>query len=393
MAIFKYTIKSKSGAIKRGVIQAVNEQGVVELIKKDFYILEIKKIKKKKEKLTSFERINFTDHLASMMHAGTPIRDALEAYAEDGSKRMELMDTIIKTIEQGKKLSEAFSYYPEIFSPLYISLVKAGEQVGNLDETLSYLANELRREHEFVQRVKSAMFYPALVLSVAFGVIALIMTVVVPKISEITSNLGADAPFTTKLILNISKFSSQYGVFLLMLLIVLIFGLLAFSKTKQFKLKQAEYTLKLPILGNIVKKYTISRFLRVLSSSIKYGVPLTNAFEASEEVVGNLIYKNAFRNMIAKIQKGTALSLAISSQGSHLFPSLIVRTVKGAEKTGGLDSALARISTQYETEVDRDLKRMTELLEPIMVVVLGVIVLGIAMSVIAPIYQITSKIK
>lgn len=394
MAIYKYTIKNHEGQIRKGKMHAASKLEAVDVVKKQgYFILELKKGKLKKQKMPAFERINFTDHLASLIRAGTPIRDALEAYADDGAKRMSMVDSVIKTIEQGKKMSHAFSEFPEIFTPLYISLIKAGEHVGNLDETLEYLASELRREHEFKQRVRSAMFYPALVISVALMVITLIFLIVVPKITEITQNLGADMPFTTKVVLGISSFMSNYTPFVLAGILALVASLFFLFKNENVRQRISKYMLSMPVIGKVIKKYTLARLLRTLSSSIKYGIPLADAFESTEDVVGNIVYKRACRNMSRIIQKGNSLSHAFASQGKGLFPGLIVRTVKGAEKTGGLDSSLSRLATQYEAEVDRDLKRMTELIEPVMVVVLGIIVLGIALSVVAPIYQLTSKIK
>ena len=402
MANYSYLVKSTTGATQKGKVQAGNYAEAVDVIKKPgFFILELKESAPRftipffnqKEKLSSFERINFTDHLAALIKAGTPLREALEAYTEDGDHRSTMIGSISKSIEQGKKLSQALSAFPHIFSPLYISLVKAGETVGNLDETLEYLANELRREHEFVQRVKSALFYPALVLSVAFIVITMITLFVVPKITEITNSLTSDIPFTTRVIISTSKFLNQYGLLVILLIAFLIFIGFSLSKTEQTKQKISRWLLKVPLIGKIIKKYILARFLRIVGSSIKYGITYNNAFESAEEVVNNYVYQKACQNMAAMVQKGLSLSQAISAQGKELFPGLITRTVKGAEKTGGLDKALHRLSTQYETEVDRDLKRLTELLEPMLIIILGIIVLGIAISVIAPIYQLTSKIK
>jgi type IV pilus assembly protein PilC len=402
MSIYTYTIANKSGITKTGKVDAINMADAVSLVKSNgYYIIEINELKSRglnilfsaDKRFSAFELINFTDHLSSLMKAGTPLREALEAYAEDGKGRMEMIDDIIKNIEQGIKLSAALSRHPSTFSPLYIAMVKAGEMAGNIDETLEYLANELRREHEFKQRVKSALFYPSLVLGVALLVVLLIVIVVVPKITEITKNMGADMPLATRIVASASNFLSHYGIFISAILISFTFIFIFFLKFKDTKDKISAYLLKAPITGKLMRKYILARFLRIVGSCVKYGIPLAAAFDAAKDVVANRTYREASIRIDQAVQKGISLSDAISSEGIDIFPGIIARSIRGAEKTGGLDLALTRLSTQYEIEVDRDLKRLTEMIEPILVVFLGIIVLGIALAVIAPIYQMTAKIK
>lgn len=403
MSNFFYKIINKKGEVKSGKIESENKIEAIGQIKKEgWYVTEIKEQKEgrrwfpfldKKKDLTPFERINFTDHLASLVRAGAPLSEALEAYVDDGDKRLVIIDSIIKSVEQGKKLSEAMAVYPKTFSSLYISLIKAGELTGSLDETLEYLANELRREYEFGQRVKSALMYPALVVGVALAVITLIVLVVIPKIAEVTRSLGGDMPLATKIVTSVSVFLSRYGIHIIGLIFLGIVLFAFLLRTKKTKAKVETYLLKAPLVGKILKRYILARLLRIIGSCIKCGVLLTTALDIGAEVVGSQHYKEACGRVYSRIVKGSSLAAAFSKEGLDLFPGLIIRTIKGAEKTGGLDAALLRLSTQYEIEVDRDLKRATDLIEPVLVVVLGIIVLAIAVSVIAPIYQLTSKIK
>ena len=402
MPIYSYQLRKKDGQIHESRVEASSKSEAVSLIKKSGeHLLEIKSkpissafsILKKQAKMNAFERINFTDHLASLIKAGTPIREALEVYADDKSKKSEMIDNIIKTIEQGKKLSFALTSYPQIFSPLYLSLVRAGEAAGNLDETLDYLASELRRENEFIQKVKSAMFYPALVLIVAFMVITLIVMVVIPKINQITRGLSGDMPQATQLIMVFSDLLVKYRFLIILLMFSSIIGMIAALKIKRLREVTMAKLLGAPMVGNLMKKYILARFTRTISSSIKYGLPLSTAFDSVQDIVNNIRYKAAVKRIGERIERGVSLSDAISVEGVFLFPSILSRTIRGAEKTGGLDMALERLSTQYEIEIDRELKRITTLIEPILVIILGIVVLGIAISVIAPIYQITSRIR
>lgn len=398
---YKYEIGNLK-EIKKGTVEAGSREEAADLIKKDgWFILALNEKSLSSlntafggtTKMSDFEKINFTDHLSSMIGAGTPIREALEAYSEDGEKKSEIITRIVQDIERGKSLSTALGHYPKIFSPLYIALTKAGELSGSLDETLAYLANELRREYEFKQRVKSAMFYPVLVISVSIAVIILVVTTVIPKVSEITKSLGQDMPALTKIVIGSSDFLTKNYFWIILFILLLIGGIVLLLREVRIREDLKDRILRSPIIGSIIRKYTLARFLRIVGSCVKYGIPLPSAFDAAQDVVNNASYKEAMIRINKKITKGESLAKSLSSEDKVLFPGIITRTIKGAEKTGTIDAALHRLSLQYEIEVDRDLKRATELMEPIMVVVLGVIVLGIAVSVVAPIYQLTSNIK
>ncbi len=399
MTLYSYKTVNNKGITNRGKIDANSKVEAASMIKEDgLYVVEIKEAKsgflrsfKKENSLGAFERINFTDHVSSLIKAGTPIKDALEAYIDEGGEGSTLIREIVSDIERGKKLSDAFAKHPRVFPPLYISLIKAGEAAGNLDETLEYLANELRREYEFKQRVRSALFYPALVLGASFFVIIFILVFVVPKITQIAKNLGENIPKITQILISISDFFSHNFAFLTLGFIGLIILVIYAFKNEKLKDDAGARMLKMPLIGKILKKYILARFMRIIASCVKYGIPLSVAFQTGSEVVGNKTYRESCARMSEKIQKGIALSYAIASEGKDLFPGIITRSLRGAEKTGGIDTALNRLSIQYEIEVDRDLKKLTELMEPVMVIILGIIVLLIALSVVAPIYQLTSN--
>jgi len=387
--------------MQKGKLEALNKDEAVSVVKEDgVLVIEIKEnvigrfaSLKKQNKLSSFERINFTDHLASLIRAGTPLKDALEAYSDEKSEGAEVINQIIGDVERGKQLSEAFAKHPAVFPPLYVSLIKAGETAGNLDETLEYLANELRREHEFVQRVKSALFYPLLVLGVSILVMTFIITVIVPRILQIAESLGGDIPLMTRIMLSFSGFISK-NAGIIGLVLAITSCLIAYSLTKvKVRNEVGKKLLRAPIVGKIQKKYILSRFMRVIASSVRYGIPLTVAFDSAAEVVGNIRYGESCENINNRIQKGVSMSDSIAAEGRELFPGIIIRSLRGAEKTGGIDAALNRLSLQFEREVDRELKKLTELLEPVLVVVMGMIVLFIALSVVMPMYQLTSNLN
>lgn len=403
MAKYTYTIVNRQGVSEKGQINAVSEESAAGQIKKEGWFivslysssnrLNFSLFKSSKEKMSSFERIIFTDHLAAMFRSGTPLVDALETFRDDEGKSEAIIDSLIGDIQQGKKLSEAMASYPSVFAPLYLALVQSGELTGSLDETIGYLAKELKREHEFKEKIKTAMFYPALVIFVAILVITMLVLVVIPKILVITQSFSDDLPLMTRIVASGASFLASFGPLIGLFLLLLVITSIILLRRQSTKAKIDPLLLNFPLIGKLMKKYILARFLRIVGSCLKYGVPLSASFNTVEEVVGNTTYRRACQRINSKILRGISLSEAISEENIELFPRVIVRTIKGAEKTGTVDEAMLRLSQFYEDEIDRGMKRITDLIEPALVVVLGIVVAAIAIAVVAPIYQMTSRIK
>lgn len=393
---------TKGKKVQRGTIHADSiMEASLQIKKPGWFITELKDARKgkkflifeQKPKFPSYDKINFTDHLASSIGAGTPLQEALDAYVEEGDRKSEIIDTINKDIQRGNKLSEAMAKYPTIFSPLYIALVQAGEITGSLDETLEYLANELRREHEFISKVKSAMFYPIIVLSVSVLVVIVVVGFVVPKMVDIMKSFGGDLPTLTKVLMGFAQFTVDYKFLLLALIGLAVAGLIYTFKNEKVRVRVNAKLTKSPLIGDIMRQFILARFLRIIGGCVKYGIQLPKAVELSAGVVDNVLYRQACENINKKIIRGQNLSLALADEDKELFPPIISRTIRGGEKTSNVDVGLLRLSAYYEAEVDRNLKRLTEMIEPVMVIVLGVFVALIAVAVITPIYQMTSRIQ
>ncbi len=402
MATFTYILGDKLGHEQRGVIEAETVEEAANQIKQDdWYIVQLKQagslknlfpFLKRSPSFSSFERIVFTDHLAAMIRSGTPLVEALETYQEEGTRSYRVVETLIKNVQQGKKLSEAMALFPSSFPPLYLALIQSGELTGSLDETLEALANDLRREHEFYEQIKSAMLYPMLVLFVALLVVLLLVIFVIPRITLLTQSLGGDLPLITRIVSAVAQFLTVFGPFLIALAFGLTLALVVALRNRRIRERLGPSLLRIPLVGKLLRKYIFARFLRTLGGCLWHGVPLTHSFTVVSDVVNNRLYKDAFLRIEDRVSKGVSLAQSFSEEGV-LFPKILIRTVKGAEKTGTLHEAMLRLSTFYEAEVDRDLKRITDLIEPALVIVLGLIVAAIAISVIAPIYQLTSRIK
>ncbi len=402
MPEFIYEISNEKES-QRGRINAESiTEAALQIKKPGWFITELqdtRKVKKflpfleSKPKFPLYDKINFTDHLASSIGAGTPIQEALDAYVEEGDRKSEIIDTISKDIQRGKRLSEAMAQYPSIFSPLYIAMVQAGEITGSLDETLEYLANELRREHDFISKVKSALFYPIIVLCVSLIVVIVVIGFVVPKMVEIMKNFGGELPALTKILMSVAQFLVNFRLYILLSIITIIGIFIYLFTNEKIRVYINAKLTRFPLVGQIIRQFILARFLRIIGGCIRYGIQLPKAIELSASIVNNVLYKEACENINKKIIKGQNFSSALSDEDKELFPPIISRTIRGGERTSKVDAGLIRLSLYYEAEVDRNLKRLTELIEPVMVIVLGVFVALIAIAVISPIYQMTSRIQ
>lgn len=404
MGMFVYTIATKNSVKERGRIEAPSAEEAAAMVKRDgWFVVSLHEegapsvfgsLFTKTYRLSALERILLTDHLAAMMQSGTSLMEALETFGEDESARaLPFLSEIVSMIQQGKKLSQSMRRFPRIFSSYYCSLVAAGEISGKLDETFTHLAKELRREYEFHERIKSALLYPSLVLVVAFLVVSLLVLLVIPKITELTKSFGGDLPLATKIVSGVSVFLTQYGLVIISSFIALIIGFIMLLRRPQTKAMLDPYILRIPLIGKLIRHYDVARILRLIGSCLSYGIPLTTTFDAVADVVDNRMYKEACLRMRKRITKGMDLAQSFGLEGTFLFPAFIVRSVRGAEKTGSVDTALARLSTFFESDVDRTLKRITDLVEPALTIVLGLIVGSIALAVVGPIYQLTGKIR
>lgn len=402
MTAFTYTIKSKSGVIQHGEIDAESADDAAKSIAKPGWFitdvsvggqtkgfsLRIGKI------MSAHERIVFTDHLAEMVSTGTPVIEAIETYKqEENPKTATLMNALIGDIRQGKKISDAMMRHRDVFTPYYVAVVRSGEQTGRLDESFYYIAKELRREYEFIEKIKSAMIYPIMVLAVAMVVIIMLIFLVIPKITDLTKSFGGDMPLATRIVSGVAEFLTSYGGLVVGIMAMIGILLAALWRMENSRKRIEPYLLKAPLIGIIMRQYQLARFLRILGSSLEYGISLAAGCDMVSDIVSVSVYREASLRLKQQVSRGVSIAQALSLENPLYFPSFIVRSLKGAERTGTMAKSLQRIAQFYENDVDRNLTRLTELIQPILTIILGLIVGGIAMAVIAPIYQITSKIR
>ena len=412
MASYNYIVGERDGTTQKGRIDARDvESAVSELRKKGLFVLSIKKssqigifdldsIKNSIEsrlgpEINEAERLMFTSHLASMLKTGVPIVEAISTFLDKKSsgRRRKMYEAIIADVESGSPLSKALSKYPRSFSPIYANIISSGESMGTLGETLSYLGNQLKKDHELASRVKAALIYPAVISVIMVIVLVFILVAVVPKILTFAENSGGELPVATRILITITDILTQYGIVILAVLGVLFSLFLRLIHTKKGKRKFDAVVMLLPLFGELIKRFNLARFARLLGSFYHYGIPLPTAFAILETALPTTQYQDIAHRLSDRISHGASLSAALEEESDKYFPQVMVRVLRSAEKTATVDEALSRLAEYYEEELDGTLKNLTTIIEPVMILILGVAVTGIALAVIVPIYEITSNFK
>lgn len=412
MPTFSYIAGTKTGNTVKGTIVANDTLGGVgNLRDQGLYIFRIVKkgqfgpidIESIKLWLSSFmgaemgsvERLMFTQHLSSMLKTGVPMIEAVQTFQESGgnSRKQRMLAGIMEDLGSGVTLSQAFAKYPKTFSPIYTNIVSSGESMGTLGDTLGYLADQLRRDHELLGRVKGALIYPVVILCIMGIVLGFLMFTVVPKLLEFVQNLGSDLPQSTKILIAVTDIVTHYGLFLGIGAIGLIVLFMRVVHTKRGKEYFDRAMLSLPLIGMLNTKFNIARFSRLLGAFYHNGIALPTAFKILQTSLPNIHYQQAVGRLGDAMAHGVSLSEALEHENEHYFPKIICRVVRSAEKTATVDDALWRLADYYESELDGTLKNLTTIIEPILILVLGVAVLGIAVAVVVPIYQVTTNFK
>ncbi len=411
MPNFSYIAGTREGKTLNGRIEADTELLASDKLRKQgYYILNLKKasqigpidieeVKKKMgslfgSELGAVERMMFTAHLASMLKAGVPIIEAIGTFEDKNAnnRRQRMYHQIIADLESGRPLSSALGRYPKTFFPIYTHIVASGESMGTLGETLRYLGDQLRKDHELTGRVRGAMIYPAVVMTIMFLVLGFITFSVVPKLLTFTQSIGTELPLATRILMNGTSFLIAYGIWIFIAVVIGVVLLTKFLKTTRGKEYYDGVMFHLPLFGELARRFNLARFSRLLGAFYHYGIPLPTAFSILTSALPNLYYQRAAENLKDRMSHGMSLAEALDKEPENIMPRLLVRVIRSAEKSATVDEALWRMADYYEEELDGTLKNLTTIIEPVLILILGVAVTGIALAVIVPIYQVTTKI-
>ncbi|KKT34532.1 MAG: Tfp pilus biogenesis protein PilC, type IV pilus assembly protein PilC [Candidatus Collierbacteria bacterium GW2011_GWC1_45_47] len=346
------------------------------------------------EKMTTQDKILFTGQLSSMIKAGLPMIEALSTFSDTKTKKgtSRIVGKIILEVQSGVKLSDALAAFPKVFSPAYLAIVQSGENSGTLAESLSYLAVELKRESDLINKVRSALIYPVVVLVAMVSVMVFISISVVPKIIQFAESSGQQLPGYTLVLVSVVTFISNYWYLVIGLIIMLIISVMIFAQSEYGSRWLGMVSLRIPVIGVLVARYNQARFASVLGGFYSYGINVITSFDILAESLTNPIYKDACYRIKDRLSYGQSLADAMADEGD-LFPSIMIRLIKGAEKTGDLGNTLDRSARYYEEELEVALRNVLSLIEPALVFALGFGVLGLALAVVVPIYKITSTLK
>ncbi|OYW31208.1 MAG: type II secretion system protein F [Methyloversatilis sp. 12-65-5] len=393
--VFNWEGKDKSGKQVRGEMRAGGEAMVQATLRRQGIL--VTKVKKRSfgrgGKVTEKDITLFTRQLATMMKAGVPLLQAFDIVGKGAANGAvsRLLGDIKLEVESGSSLNQAFRKYPQHFDPLFCNLVSAGEQAGILDSLLDRLATYREKILAIKGKIKSAMFYPASVLGIAIIITAVIMIFVIPEFKKVFSSFGADLPAPTLVVIAISDAFVAYS-WLIALIAVGAFVSFAYMLKRSLPLQIAvdRLLLRLPVMGDIVRKATIARWARTLSTMFAAGVPLVEALDSVGGAAGNHIYRMATKQIQSEVSTGTSLTVAM--QNTNVFPVMVIQMASIGEESGQLDAMLSKVADFFEQEVDDSVEALSSLLEPIIMVVLGTLIGGLVVAMYLPIFKVAQSV-
>lgn len=400
MPIFTYTAKNSFGKTMGGSVDARTPEVAINLLKNQN--LTVISIQEKKEGIADLisslkgvpqgEVVTFTRQLSTMISAGLPIARALEVLSSQSSNKnfKKIIIEILRSVEGGVSLSASLYAHPKIFSNTYVALVKAGESSGKLDIILKKLADNLESDRDINSKFKGAMIYPTIVIIAMVAVFIILMVAVIPKMSEMYKQMGVELPAVTQFMISLSDFMVKYIYIILILLVGLGVAIRSYTTSEKGKIALSEIVIKIPVFGKITMQKDYASFSRTLSLLIGSAVPIVDALNTVSEIMTSQTLKNAVLDAARQVEKGNYLSNYFKSNA--LFPPLLGQMATVGEETGRMDEVLERVAIYYEGEVVNLVKGLSTALEPIILVMLGAMVGFLIISIITPIYKITSYI-
>lgn len=399
---FKYKARKHDGQKLTGTIEAENSEQVVKQLKnRGYYITSLEK-KKKNLDLSQYFKFNkrvkisdlavFSQQFAVMINAGVSLVESLEIMQKqiDHPRLAEVVKSVQEDVETGSSLAEALGNYPDVFPRLYRQLIRAGETGGVLDEVLNRLAEHYERQDELINKVKSALYYPLVVLLVAMAVVIFLVVNVVPTFVSMFSGLGAQLPLPTRMLLGTSTFIQNYWWLILSFILLLAYALYRFYKTSRGKYKMDSLLLKIPVIGNMFKKIYLARFSSTLAILLDSGVDLLSSLAIVEDVVGNSVYANNIVNSRIRVREGENLSETLEDKKT--FPEMMVQMINVGEESGSLGEMLNKISEFYDREVRSAVDGTVSLIEPVLIVFLAVVIGFVAISIVTPMFDMFEQL-
>ena len=402
--LFNYVAIDASNVQREGTVEAVNIDSAINAVQKRGYTVIAIDPAEEKDSLLNI-KFNFLNSISNkeivilsrqistlfQAHV-SPLRIFRLLSAEIKNPQLQtIMNKVAEDLQGGNSISRALSYHPEAFSSFYVSLVRSGEESGSLEKSFAYLADYLDRNYEIISKTRNALVYPAFVVAIFIGVMSLMLTMVIPKIAEILTNSGQELPIYTKIVIGLSDFMVNYIGLILFLLSGSVLMFWRFAKTEVGRRTIDEFMISIPVLGDLQRKLLLTRICDNLSTMLGNGISLVQALEVTADVVDNRVYKEILESALSEVRGGRSFADSISDYPE--IPGVLTQMVKVGEETGSLSEILTTLANFYRREVNNAVDTMIGLIEPIMIVALGLGVGVLLASVLMPIYSLTSSIS
>lgn len=400
MPSYSYKIRSDEGKIERGMVQALDQsEAVAKVHRLGGVVLGVVQVGKKRglgislpKKLSLKERIIFTEQLAVMLNAGITLVQALKGLQEETTNKTlaSILEEIIVDVEGGTPFSSALTKHPRTFSTIYCEMVKSAEKTGNLAQVLNKLTEQQQKEYELKGKVRGALMYPAIVSVILVAVITLVITFILPKLSGIFADSGVELPLSTRILLKISDIMVHQWYLVIGSIVLAVGGFKFVLRTTRGRFLWDTVKMRFPVIGNFIKKSYMARFAQSFASLAQAGVPVLEVFKTLRGVIGNVVYEQEIDKIARDVENGTKVSVAIRK--SKHFPAMVGQLVSVGEQSGDLAGVFNVLGGFFEKEVDGMAKNLSTLLEPIIMVVMGVAIGFVLISVLQPIFNLTNAI-
>ncbi len=400
MAVFAYQGTNRSGVVVRGEQVAASKAEAQSLLRRQQ--INVTKINEKGKEfslptfgggVSAKELAIFTRQFSVMIDAGLPLVQCLEILAgqQDNKTFQKILTGVRSSVEGGATLSAAMRPYEKVFDPLYVNMIEAGETGGILDTILQRLSTYIEKNVKLKSQVKSALIYPVSVLTIAVGVVFLLLWKVVPIFAKLFTGLGVELPLPTKIVINLSNFIGSFWWLFFLVIGGTIFGLKAWYGTPPGRMFLDSLLLKVPLIGTILRKIAVARFTRTLGTLISSGVPILEGLDITARTSGNAVIEQALQNVRKSVEAGRNLMDPLRDSG--VFPGMVVQMVGVGEQTGAMDAMLQKVADFYEDEVDAAIKNLLTLMEPMMIAFLGIVVGGIVIALYLPLFELIGKLS
>ncbi|HKB25852.1 MAG TPA: type II secretion system F family protein [Methylomirabilota bacterium] len=400
MPVFAYRGRSASGAVA-GEIEADDRPGAVAALRAKGVVATA--VQQRQAKAAAVKKVGgsvkdkdlaiYTRQFSTMVDAGLPIAQCLSILSEqsDSKTLREVTGRIAREVEGGATLAESFRKYPKVFDDLFTNMLQVGESGGVLDVVLQRLSGYIEKAAKLKSKVKGAMVYPVTIIGVAMLVIIFMMIFVIPTFAKMFQGMGADLPLPTKIVMFISEFTQRYIIFMVLAIVGMIYAIKRYYASDQGSKVIDAFLLKIPVIGMLIRKVAVARFTRTLGTLISSGVPILEGLLITARSAGNRVVEREVMGARTAVTSGRTLSDPL--RGSTVFPPMVVHMISVGENTGALDQMLSKIADFYDDEVDTAVNALTALLEPMMIVFLGVVVGGLVVAMYLPIFKLVTLMK